>query len=237
MPEVSFDLETSIPDLSLDAFIYTGTTGLGAGAISSLAAKNPAKIFFNGRNKAKADELISQVKGTSSTELVFLECDLSSLTSVQQAAKQFLAQSDRLDVLMCNAGIMATPPAHATAPASGIEFDSLKTPQESLGPFYQPSKFMRYGQSKLANLLYPIELAIRYPSITSVSVHPGFIQTQLLTKGPYNQVWAATTPKENLKNGAYYEPFGKLMPPPTKDPAGLAKKLYGWTEQELAAFE
>ncbi|KAL1599804.1 hypothetical protein SLS60_007609 [Paraconiothyrium brasiliense] len=306
-----------MPDLSGRVYFVTGgTTGLGAGAISLLAAKNPAKIFISGRNKSKADELIAKLEKTStSTELVFVEYDLSSLASVQQAAQRFLAQSSRLDVLMCNAGIMAVPPglskdgyeiqfatnhlghalliklllptlletasqpgsdvrivnlsstAHSTTPSGGIEFSTLKTPQASLGPIYQPRKFTRYGQSKLANLLYTAELAKRYPSITSVAVHPGFIKTDLITgtsfvdrqivamarlaslasggrnmsfeEGPYNQTWAATTPKKNLKNGGYYEPIGSLVVPSTshgKDSA-LAERLYDWTETELAAFE
>lgn len=37
----------------------------------------------------------------------------------------------------------------------------------------------RYGQSKLANVLFTRELASRYPSITSVAVHPGVIKTDL----------------------------------------------------------
>ncbi|KAF2108928.1 retinol dehydrogenase 14 [Lophiotrema nucula] len=305
-----FKPATSIPDLAGRVFLVTGgTTGLGAGFISFIAAKAPAKIFFSGRNKARADELVSKMKALSpSTEVNFIECDLSSLASVQQAANQFLDKSTRLDVLMCNAGVMALDPglskdgyeiqfatnhlghalliklllptmlntaaqpgsdvrivnmssvAYNTTPNNGIEFSTLKTTQASLGPFYKPNKFVRYGQSKLANLLYPIELARRYPSITSVAVHPGFIKTELhaqetlfdriivnavsggkwieVEEGPYSQTWAATTPKENLENGAYYEPVGVKVKPTTpqgRDKA-LAKKLFDWTEKELEAY-
>jgi NAD(P)-dependent dehydrogenase (short-subunit alcohol dehydrogenase family) len=120
---------------------------------------------------------------------------------------------------------------------------------------------MRYGQSKLANLLYPTELARRYPSITSVAVHPGFIKTELHSKesfvdrqivnavsggkwisveeGPYTQTWAATTPKGNLANGAYYEPMGVKTTPTTSlgRDRELAKRLWEWTEKALAAYE
>src|SRR5256885_279465 len=41
--------------------------------------------------------------------------------------------------------------------------------------------FTRYGQSKLANILFTNELARRYPAITSVSIHPGGIMTGLST--------------------------------------------------------
>jgi NAD(P)-dependent dehydrogenase (short-subunit alcohol dehydrogenase family) len=273
-----------------------------------VAAKNPAHIFFSGRNAVRATELISKVKATSpETKLSFIECDQTSLASVQQAVNKFLSESKRLDVLMCNAGVMALDPgvskdgyeiqfatnhlghalliklllpcmlntaaqpgsdvriisltstAHKSVPNNGIDFDTLKTDQASLGPFFKPSKWMRYGQSKLANVLYPQELARRYPSIKSVSVHPGFIRTELhatenfadrclknflsgghwiaVEEGPYTQTWAATTPEDNLENGAYYEPIGiKAKPGAQAKDRGLAEKLWEWTETELAAY-
>lgn len=150
--------------------------------------------------------------------------------------------------------------AYKTVPSSGIEFATLKTDQSSLDRFYEPSKWVRYGQSKLANMLYARELARRCPSITSVSVHPGFIKTELhgnegfidrqivsilsrgnwtpLEEGSYNQTWAATTAKENLENGAYYEPVsvkGELAIAQARD-AKLAEKLWTWTEEQLARY-
>jgi len=284
-----------------------GTTGLGASTVSLLSPHNPAHIFFSGRNRGRANDLISKISSTSpSTKLTFIECDLASLASVQSAARQFLSLSSRLDVLICNAGIMATPAemskdgyelqfatnhlGHALliklllpvmletaaqpdtdvrivnlasvayktgVPLSGIEFARLKSKNASYGPFHNPMKWVFYAQSKLANLLYPVELAAHHPHITSVAVHPGFIKTDMLaninlmdrqvlnwlgrgnwrtaTTGAYNQTWAATTNKENLVNGAYYEPVGVKTTPSTrqgKDRA-LAKELWGWTEREL----
>lgn len=37
--------------------------------------------------------------------------DLASLDSVASAAKEFVASNTRLDILLCNAGVMATRPA------------------------------------------------------------------------------------------------------------------------------
>lgn len=41
------------------------------------------------------------------------------------------------------------------------------------------STWTRYGQSKLANILFTAELARRYPDITSVAIHPGTVLTSL----------------------------------------------------------
>ncbi|KAH7408680.1 retinol dehydrogenase 14 [Phaeosphaeria sp. MPI-PUGE-AT-0046c] len=305
----AFNPTTDIPDQSGRVFLITGgTTGLGATTISFIAAQSPACIFFSGRNQKRADELISRVQQASpSTKVVFIECDLSSLASVEAAAKKFTSESDRLDVLMLNAGVMATPAslskdgyeiqfatnhlghalliklllpimlktaaqpssdvrvinvssvAYSNAPSPGIEFSKLKTRNASYGGMMTPNKWACYGQSKLANLLYPIELAKRCPSITSVAVHPGFIKTELHThenfidrrivnlmadkwldkdEGAYTQTWAATVAKEKLESGAYYEPVGVKTMPKTKQgkDAGLAKELWEWTEKELEGW-
>jgi hypothetical protein len=56
-------------------------------------------------------------------------------------------------------------------------------------------------------------------------------------EGPYNQTWGATTPKENLKNGAYYESMGTLVVPTISNASSLTDRLYDWTEKELTEFE
>jgi NAD(P)-dependent dehydrogenase (short-subunit alcohol dehydrogenase family) len=274
-----------------------------------IASVNPEHIYFSGRNTKKANEVIEKVHNEHpSTKITFLECDNSDLSSVKACANKFLAQAERLDVLMCNAGIMAWDPqlskdgyeiqfatnhlGHAllikllmpllkktasapnsdvrvinlssvgykTTPSTGIDFATLKTSQPSIGRFTAPGKWARYGQSKLANLLYARTLAQHYPSITSVALHPGYIRTDLFAQttafdrlpvvilargkwvpveqGCWNQVWAATTPKEKLQNGAYYEPVAEEVVPETKFGRDdeLAERLWEWTEKELGAY-
>lgn len=118
----------------------------------------------------------------------------------------------------------------------------------------------RYGQSKLANILFTKELARRYPNIKSVAIHPGRVQTALsdpmmnegsifawfqrfydvfdlvtVEEGTLNQLWAATGPKKDVKNGEYYTPVAKggCASSLAKDSA-LAAKLWDWTEAEFA---
>ena len=43
--------------------------------------------------------------------------------------------------------------------------------------FYQPN--LMYGYSKLANVYFTKQLAIRYPHIKSVCLHPGVVKTEL----------------------------------------------------------
>lgn len=119
---------------------------------------------------------------------------------------------------------------HMLPVSKGIEFDQAALEKEST--------WRRYGSSKLANILFARELAAQYPQITSVSLHPGVILTDLFAPlrtnifvkiglwiygllgtflsghykdakgGSLNTTWCATTKKENLENGAFYTPVG-----------------------------
>ncbi|KAL4746665.1 hypothetical protein BDW72DRAFT_207143 [Aspergillus terricola var. indicus] len=261
MAGVSFSPEKDIPNLSDKVILITGgTAGLGAAAAIHLAKHSPAHIYISGRNAKSADAVIQQAQ-KSGTKVSFLACDLASLDSVKKAADTILAQESRLDLLMCNAGIMAVPPGktkdgyevqfgtnhlgHAlliqkclpllqqTAalpgadvrvviltslgfrmhPSAGIVFSDLKSEQN----FSAFGGWIRYGQSKLANVLYARELARRYPSITSVSVHPGVVGTGLVE----NLGWAN-------RAFVYVTNMGKLMKPEEGEPEERAVLRAGW---------
>ncbi|KAH0848006.1 hypothetical protein AYO21_03630 [Fonsecaea monophora] len=145
---------------------------------------------------------------------------------------------------------------HNMAWGAGIYFDQLKTTMQSLGPT------RLYGQSKLANVLHARELARRYPEILSVSLHPGRVETNLanvifdqndfggrflkffdsaagtlsVQQGTLTQLWAAVWKRQEVTNGAYYIPVGKENCGSSQSRnTELAKKLWEWTESELAA--
>ncbi|KAI2633150.1 NAD(P)-binding protein [Hypomontagnella submonticulosa] len=135
----------------------------------------------------------------------------------------------------------------------GIVFDDLKTTQA----YWILGKWQRYAQSKLANLLYGRELARRYPEILTLIVDPGPSNTGLVSslgfldkmivylgninkfledgQGHLNQVWAVGVPKDQVKQGEFYEPVAK----PTQGythwclDQQLAERLWDWTEEEL----
>ncbi|KAI0972912.1 oxidoreductase [Xylaria arbuscula] len=143
------------------------------------------------------------------------------------------------------------------APSGGIVFDELKTPQERVF-----GTWFRYGQGKLANLLYAKELAKRYPEITSVSVTPGVVQTDLVTtlpwaqrafvavttvgmkrkaeEGAWSQLWCVGAPQTELRqhNGGFFEPVGIASSKTSsysEDPK-LANRLWEFTEKVLEPF-
>ncbi|OHE99712.1 short-chain dehydrogenase/reductase family Oxidoreductase [Colletotrichum orchidophilum] len=144
-------------------------------------------------------------------------------------------------------------------PSDGISFATLKTTQA--GPPVL-GQWIRYGQSKLANILYTRELARRHPKITTVAVHPGVVGTGLVTnqgrlnrllvylpnklmgspvltpeQGCWNQVWAAAAAKKtDLVNGGFYMPVGHLADDKLDKTATddeLAGTLWRWTQDVL----
>jgi NAD(P)-dependent dehydrogenase (short-subunit alcohol dehydrogenase family) len=101
--------------------LVTGVSaGLGVETARSLAAHG-AQVVGAARDLSKADGATTQVRKDAaahggSFELV--ELDLASLKSVRACADQLLAKGEPFDVIIANAGVMATPLGHT---ADGFE--------------------------------------------------------------------------------------------------------------------
>ncbi len=140
---------------------------------------------------------------------------------------------------------------HNMAPSGGIIYDQAELEQWGT--------WRRYGQAKLANILHARELQKRYPSITSTSLHPGIIMTNLYTSnkqsnaivrigtwlmspffmdvhgGAKNSLWAATAPKDQVRASWYFKPIGSKSGGSfwhAQKPK-LAGDLWEWTEKEF----
>ena len=62
------------------------------------------------RNAEKAQAAAAEIEASGPSGTVeLLELDLADLDSIARAAERFLAEHDRLDVLVNNAGLMALP--------------------------------------------------------------------------------------------------------------------------------
>lgn len=110
---MSFNPEKDIPSLHGKVILITGgNTGLGKQAVLEFARHKPLQIWLAARNLQKADAAVTEIKQqVPDAPIKLLELDLASFDSIHQAARAFLEQSERLDILMLNAGIMAVPSA------------------------------------------------------------------------------------------------------------------------------
>jgi len=85
--------------------LITGSTdGVGRYVASRLAADG-AKVLIHGRDAARAEALIDEIKRSGHAAPAFYQADLSSLANARRLADAVLADHERLDVLVSNAGI------------------------------------------------------------------------------------------------------------------------------------
>ncbi len=92
-------------DLSGKTVLITGgTSGLGAESARAMAAHG-AKVIITGRDMAKAQTVADGIDGDISVE----ELELGSFASIRAFAERVLASHPRIDILINNAGVMASP--------------------------------------------------------------------------------------------------------------------------------
>ena len=101
--------------------LVTGVSaGIGVETARSLVA-HAAQVVGAARdlNKAKAaTEQVSKAAAANGGSFSLIELDLANLKSVRACADQLLAKGDAFDVVIANAGVMATPFGHT---ADGFE--------------------------------------------------------------------------------------------------------------------
>ena len=100
----------NIPDQSGKVVIVTGAnSGIGFEAAQALADKG-ATVVMACRGLEKGKSAVNQIKSENpDAQLVLKQLDLADLSSVCSFADEFLAEYNRLDILINNAGVMATP--------------------------------------------------------------------------------------------------------------------------------
>ena len=140
-----------------------------------------------------------------------------------------------------------------TAPETGIEFDNLSGERD-----YDPGR--AYGQSKLANVLFTLELArrLKTTNITANALRPGVIPTNLGRHLPQWQVWAlktvgkpftktipqgaattcyvATSPDLSQVSGYFFEHCNPHRPGGHTEDTEMAKQLWDVSEELTTGF-
>jgi NAD(P)-dependent dehydrogenase (short-subunit alcohol dehydrogenase family) len=213
-----------IPDQSGRLAIVTGAnSGLGLVTARELARAG-ARVVMTSRNEAKGEEAVRAVEVLApgaELELELEQLDLASLESVRAFAERVRERHAEIDLLINNAGVMATP-RRETADGFELQFgtnhlghfaltglllDTLEGQEDArvvtlssgahrggriafdnLEGRRRYFRWSAYGQSKLANLMFALELDRRLhaagSTIKSLAAHPGWSATKLQTTGP-----------------------------------------------------
>lgn len=148
---IASDLSSNI---SGKVVLTTGVSpnGLGAHFVETIAKYNPAVLILAGRSPSKIKTTQDKIKAINSgVETRILALDLASQDQIRQAAREVLAYSEAIDVVVNSAGIMAGP--YATT-KEGIE-----------------SQFgsNHIGHFLFTNLILPRVLASKNPRVVNVS--------------------------------------------------------------------
>jgi NAD(P)-dependent dehydrogenase (short-subunit alcohol dehydrogenase family) len=207
-----------IPDQTGRVAVVTGAnSGLGLVVARELARKG-ALVVLACRNMEKGRTALAEVEAAASgPEPELEELDLASLDSVRSFAEQFGAEHDGLDLLINNAGVMASPRRHTVdgfelhlgtnhlghfaltnlllplmegredARVVTLSSNAHKTVRhiafDNLNGERRYFRWNAYGQSKLANLMFALELdrrlRARGSTVKSLAAHPGYSSTNL----------------------------------------------------------
>jgi NAD(P)-dependent dehydrogenase (short-subunit alcohol dehydrogenase family) len=246
---------SDLPSLDGRTAIVTGAnSGIGLVAARELARVG-ARVVMAVRNTSKGDEAASALEGSVEVR----KLDLANLDSVREFAAGF---DGDIDLLINNAGVMALPESRTadgfemqigTNHLGPFALTNLLLPQvrdrvvtissgaHRMGKIdlddlnWENRRYDRwraYGQSKLANLLFTLELQRRLDgagsNVIAVAAHPGYsatnlqshtgsrLQNALMVIG--NKVWAQSDEKgawptlyaatQDIAGGAYVGPDG-----------------------------
>ncbi|AYG68279.1 MULTISPECIES: SDR family NAD(P)-dependent oxidoreductase [unclassified Rhizobium] len=91
-------------DMSGKTILITGSTDGVGRRIAERLAETGARVLIHGRNRARAEEVVSGIRDKGGNAAIYL-ADFSSLDEVRALADAVERDHDRLDVLINNAGI------------------------------------------------------------------------------------------------------------------------------------
>jgi NAD(P)-dependent dehydrogenase (short-subunit alcohol dehydrogenase family) len=244
-----------LPDQSGRTIVITGaTSGIGRAAATELARAG-ARVVLAVRNTDRGEQVAAALPGVAEVRAL----DLADLASVRAFAAGW---AEPIDVLINNAGVMAVPEGrtkdgfetqigtnhlghfaltglllgHVTDRVVQIASGAHRMGKIDLQDLnWEARSYKRwpaYGQSKLANLLFVLDLQRRLAQagsdVRAVAAHPGYAATELQSRtgsllqnglmaignrifaqsgerGAWPTLFAAT---EELPGGAYVGPDG-----------------------------
>ena len=89
--------------------LITGcNTGIGKETAFDLSRRG-ARVGMLCRNEVLANAAAEEIRKETNGDIVVYKCDLSSLKSIRECAKEILAKEEQINILINNAGVMWTP--------------------------------------------------------------------------------------------------------------------------------
>jgi NAD(P)-dependent dehydrogenase (short-subunit alcohol dehydrogenase family) len=186
------------------ALVTGANKGIGFEVTRELARLG-LRVFLGARNAEAGRAAVEKLK--SAGDVLFLEIDISNEKSIRAAAEEFGRQSDRLDVLINNAGILLDEDKSALTITAELFETTLRT--NTLGPWLVSQAFApllkkssaprivnvssgggqledgadgwapAYCVSKTALNGVTVQLAAALPNVAVNSICPGWVRTDM----------------------------------------------------------
>ncbi|MFC0550495.1 SDR family oxidoreductase [Planotetraspora thailandica] len=263
-----------------------GTSGIGRETAARLAELG-ATLVVVGRDAERGRAAVKEIRHRApSAEVDLLTADMSSLAEVRRLAAEVLEKYHRLDVLDNNAGVIVlkrqftvdgyetmfavnhlapflltsllrerlvgSAPARVISVSSNVHSSVKRIPWNELARG-EPS----YPLSKLANILFTVELAKRLTGTGVVAncLHPGLIRTQLgreahgvaklliaaakpfmgtVQTGAATPVYLASAPEAAEVTGGYFFRSKQIEPSSLARDPEAAARLWALSEELVA---
>jgi len=102
-----FDPSKDVPNLSGKVYVVTGgSAGIGYGIVAHILEHNPAKIYLLSNKEEHAVEAQEALKvWGDASKVEWRQCNLEDLRQTDEVARSLAKELDRLDALVCNAGL------------------------------------------------------------------------------------------------------------------------------------
>ncbi|KZT11007.1 NAD-binding protein [Laetiporus sulphureus 93-53] len=103
--------QADVPDLHGRTAVVTGGTGGIGFEVAKTLALAKARVLLLARGSENAEEAISKIRTAAQDssgaliDVTFIECDLGNLKHVKKVGDQIREQEERLDLLICDAGV------------------------------------------------------------------------------------------------------------------------------------
>lgn len=244
------------------AVVTGGSGGLGLETARALAAAG-AEVVLAARDQAKTERALQTIRAAvPGARVSGTVLDLTLLVNVRASAAGLESSYDHIDILINNAGVMATPFGHTddgyelqlgTNHLGHFFFTCLLAPTLLAAPAarivnlssgghmisdvrwddpnferHPYDKWVAYGQSKTANVLFTVELERRLgeKGVHSYAVHPGMIVTDLGRHLTPDDMAALQTMAKDAPGGGGLPPFKSVS-------EGAATTVWAATAPEL----
>jgi NAD(P)-dependent dehydrogenase (short-subunit alcohol dehydrogenase family) len=267
--------------LDEQTILITGSTdGLGLATAEELVRRG-AEVLVHGRSEQKLERALAKLGADRGARVRGFLADLASLEEVRRLARDVARHTDRLDVLVNNAGVAVMdgrresrdgfeltfavnylshflltaellPLVRRAVPARIVNVASIgQAPVDLDDPMAAEREydgFLAYRESKLAQILFTVELAERLREagvgdVTVNALHPATLMDTQMVRGTFGRAmsdvadgaealtWLIADPELDGVSGHYFDQLDEGAPHSQADDADARGRLWTLSEE------